>query len=96
METNHEEHHIVSYSTYIFIWLALMVFTALTVSVAGMNLGDFTVLTAILIATVKTFMVLYYFMHLKYESKFFKITFLITIVTLAIFIGLTFLDVLFR
>lgn len=88
--------HIVSYSTYIFIWLCLMVFTCLTVTVAGMNFGILTIFTALLIASVKTIMVLYYFMHLKYEMKVFKIMFLVTIITLTIFIVITFSDTLFR
>ena len=96
MEKSHEEYHIVSYSTYIFIWISLIVLTAITVTVAGMNFASLTILVALFIAATKSVMVLYYFMHLKYESGFFKITFIITIVTLAIFIGLTFLDVLFR
>jgi cytochrome c oxidase subunit 4 len=40
--------------------------------------------------------VLNYFMHLKYEDRVFKVMLLVSIVTLATIIGLTFFDVAFR
>jgi cytochrome c oxidase subunit IV len=92
----HKEHHIVNYSTFIFIWIALVIFTGITVTVAGMKLGLFSILTALLIASIKTSLVLYYFMHLKYEAMVFKIMFFVAIGTLTVFIGITFVDVLFR
>lgn len=91
-----KEHHIVSYSTFIFIWLCLVILTGITVTVAGINLKIVSVLTALTIASIKTYLVLYYFMHLKYETGVFKIMFFISIATLTVFIAITFLDILFR
>jgi len=95
-EEHNTEYHIISYNTYILIWLSLMVFTIVTVAVAGLNLAKLTVVVALFIATIKTSLVLLYFMHLKYERSVFKIMVLVTVITLGIFIGLTFFDVLFR
>ncbi len=91
-----EEHHLVSYGTYIMVWLALLAFTGLTVTVAGFNLRQVSVFVALLVATCKTFLVLNYFMHLKYEQSIFKIMIFVTVSILAVFIVLTFFDVSFR
>ena len=82
--------------TYVAIWLALLVLTATTIMVATMHLGRFSTLTAIMIASIKASLVLWFFMHLKYERKLFKFLFLIPIATLAVIIGLTFFDIWYR
>lgn len=96
MEHKEAEFHVVGYGTFVFIWLALLVFTALTVSVAGLNLGSLSVITALAVASAKSALVLNYFMHLKYEDRFFKVMLLVSIVTLATILGLTFFDVAYR
>lgn len=96
MDIKHGEHHIIDYSLFIFIWLSLIIFTGLTVIVAGMNFAVLTIFIALFIASVKTTLVLYYFMHLKFETKLFKITLIVSIITAAIFIVFTFSDTLWR
>jgi cytochrome c oxidase subunit 4 len=96
MKKKYAEHENSGYGIYVVTWLALMVLTAITVTVSGMNLGKFSVLTALAIATIKGSVVLAFFMHLKYEKPMFTVMFYIVLMTLAIFIGLTFFDVLFR
>jgi len=66
------------------------------VTAAGMHFGKLSVLVALLIATIKSTVVLQIFMHLKHESKLFHNMIWIVLVTLTIFIGLTFTDTLFR
>jgi len=88
--------HIVSNRTFVSVWLALLALTAITVTVAGLHLGAFSTLTAIVIASVKAGLVLWYFMHLKYEKRLLKLLLLVPIVTLAVIIGLTFVDVWYR
>jgi cytochrome c oxidase subunit 4 len=90
------EHKPVSYGSYVAAWLSLVVLTALTVTVAGMHLKGWSIGTALVIACVKSTLVLFVFMHLKQEKPFFKITMLVVVVTITIFIGLTFVDILFR
>lgn len=90
------EHHVVPFSTFVKVWLALITLTGVTIYVAGLHLGRFSTLTAVIIASVKASLVLWFFMHLKYEKRIFKVILLVPIATLAVIIGLTFTDVLFR
>jgi cytochrome c oxidase subunit 4 len=96
MEHKHEDHPLIGYGTYIMVWLALLILTGLTVTVAGLNLKNFAIVAAIFIAGFKSTLVLNYFMHLKYESALFKNMVYITIFTLVVIIGLTFTDISFR
>lgn len=95
---NHHEssEHAISYGTYIIVWLALILLTGLTVVVAGLNLHTLTVATALTIASIKSLLVLFYFMHLKFEPPLFRHMTVIVVVALVVFIMLVFLDVLFR
>jgi cytochrome c oxidase subunit 4 len=82
--------------TFVAVWIALLVFTALTVAVAEMHSGRTSVLFPLLIASAKASLVLWYFMHLKEETRLFKLLLLMPIVTLTVIIGLTFVDLWFR
>jgi cytochrome c oxidase subunit 4 len=89
--SEHRQEH-GGYGVYLLTWTALLVFTAITVSVAGMHLGKISVLAAVAIAAVKASLVLSYFMHLRDELPMFRVMFFVAILALAIFIGLTFFD----
>jgi cytochrome c oxidase subunit 4 len=91
-----EEHKIIPAKTYVTIWAALVALTALTITVSQMELGKASMLAALIIASVKASLVLAYFMHLKYERLLFKLMFFMPVVTLAVIIGLTFFDILYR
>ena len=91
-----EHHHIVSYRKLTAIWLVLLLLTALTVGVTRIDLGGYKVLTALTIACVKSGLVIAVFMHMKYEGRLLRWLLFLALVTLAIFIGLTFFDVLYR
>lgn len=88
--------HTVGYGTFAAVWLCLIMLTALTVAVSGLNLRALSVTVAVLVATVKSILVLWLFMHLKYESTTYKVFLIATLITFAIFLGLTFTDVGFR
>lgn len=88
--------HIVANRTFVTVWMALLALTAVTVTVAGMHLGRFSMLAALAIASSKAGLVLWYFMHLKYEEKLFKVLLLVPIATLTVIIGLTFFDIWYR
>ena len=95
--TQHEhENSIVSVRTYSLVWIILLIFTGITVAVARMHLGAFSVLTALTIASIKALLVLMFFMHLKYERPIFRAMFMVAVITLTVFIGITFFDVAFR
>ncbi len=83
--------------TYLIIWVSLLILTALTVTAASLNAGRLAVLVALAVAATKSVLVLLYFMHLRYERrKLIKLILPIALVVLAIFIGLTYSDVLTR
>jgi cytochrome c oxidase subunit 4 len=86
-----------TYARYIYIWIGLIVLTAITVTTADLNVGKIGIVVVLTIATVKSVLVLLYFMHLRSEKRLLlKILVPIAIATLAIFIGLTYVDVLNR
>ena len=87
-----EEAHVVEYGKYIFVWLSLLAFTGITVSAAGIGLGNWTVVVALVIASSKSWFVLNYFMHLKYEDRVFRIFIAVALITFGIFITFTFWD----
>ncbi len=97
MDTGEEKIHLVKYRTYVLVWLGLVVLTGIAVSLAGMNLRHLSVFIPLLIAALKSGLVLGYFMHLKFErGLLFKLMIPIVLTILTIFIGLTFSDVAFR
>lgn len=86
-----------SYRTYIFVWAGLVALTALTVLTANLDFGMLSIVVVLLIASVKSTLVFLWFMHLLYERKtVIKILIPIVIATLAVFIGLTYTDILYR
>ncbi|MGK2907129.1 MAG: cytochrome C oxidase subunit IV family protein [Desulfuromonadales bacterium] len=92
-----EQHaHIVPYKTFLVIWVALLILTGITIAVAQYNLGALNIWVALGIATLKAGLVVAVFMHMQYENRLFKLSLLSALAILAIFIGLTFFDVLYR
>jgi cytochrome c oxidase subunit IV len=86
-----------TYPRYIFIWLGLLVLTAITVLTADLNVGRVGIFVVLAVATVKSVLVLLWFMHLRTEKRLLlKLLVPIALATLAIFIGLTFTDILNR
>ncbi|MBI5057363.1 MAG: cytochrome C oxidase subunit IV family protein [Nitrospirae bacterium] len=88
--------HIIGFKTYVIVWLCLLILTVLTVAVSGMKLGMSGSLTSVIIATLKASLILLFFMHLKYERFLITAMLLLTVMTIAVIIGLTFFDVWYR
>ncbi len=63
--------HVVPVSTYVFVFLALMVGTLLTVGASYVDLGIWNTPVAMAIAVTKAGLVVLFFMHLKYSPKLF-------------------------
>jgi cytochrome c oxidase subunit 4 len=82
--------------TYLLVWSGLVVLTALTVIVAGSDPGSYGSLISVLIASIKSLLILLFFMHMRREGFFIKTMFCITVMTIALIICLTFSDVWFR
>ena len=97
MEEKYRENAVASDWTYAAVWVALLALLALTVAVARLHLlARFSVIGALVIASIKAGLVLAFFMHLKDEGRFLKGMLLVTISALALLIGLTFVDVWWR
>ena len=91
----HESHgagHVSPISLYVTIFLALMVLTAVTVGAAFVNLGQFNFLVAMIIAVFKASLVVWYFMHVKYQSRLTKLTVATGLFFLAVLLGLMLVD----
>jgi cytochrome c oxidase subunit 4 len=96
MSRNNDKPHIVPYRTFLLVLLALVVFTFVSIGVTSYELGPLTVLTALLLATAKTILVLTYFMHLKWDVRMFAILVVAVLALIGVVIFITFLDYLFR
>jgi cytochrome c oxidase subunit 4 len=84
--------HVSPVSLYITIFTALMVLTAVTVFAAFFNLGQFNFLVAMLIAGFKASLVVWYFMHMKYQSHLTKLALAVGLFFLVILLGETMVD----
>ena len=94
--SNESKQHIVKYKTYFYVLLALLLFTSISVAITGFDLGRMAVVGALLLASAKSSLVLWYFMHLKYESKALRIMVgLVLFIFVAVMI-VTFLDYNFQ
>ena len=84
--------HVSPISLYITIFTALMVLTAVTVFAAFVDLGQFNFLVAMLVAGFKASLVVWYFMHLKYQSHLTKLALAVGLFFLVILLGETMVD----
>jgi cytochrome c oxidase subunit 4 len=91
-----QAHHSVGYVKLTAVWLMLLALTALTVWISRLDLGVNRVWGSLAIATAKGGLVIAFFMHMKYEGRLLRWVLFVALVTLAIFIGFTFFDVLYR
>ena len=94
--TETHEHHGPGYKLFVIIWVLLLIMTAVTVYAAEIDLGFLNVALAMTIATIKASLVTFFFMHLKYENLTFKLMVVVCFTILAIFIGFTFFDTVYR
>ena len=85
--------HVLSYKTLVTVWAGLMFLTGLTIAVAQFDLGLFNVVVALSVASLKACLVVFVFMHLKYENRLLKGMVLLAFIILAICIGFTFFDI---
>jgi cytochrome c oxidase subunit IV len=92
----HTANHITSFRTYGIILVALLFLTALTVTVTWVNAGQLAIAIALGIACVKSSIVLFYFMHLKFDVLLFRILVGMVFLLILIVFVVTFFDYFFR
>ncbi len=97
-EDNNENsiQHEPGFRKYILVWMALLVLTGVTIYCSTLRLGRMNVWLALFVASFKGSLVLWFFMHLKDEKPMIRYMLIMTVILMAIFIGLTFFDVSFR
>jgi cytochrome c oxidase subunit IV len=74
------------------VFAALVVLTAITVAVAGIELGSLNIYVALGIAGIKATLVVLFFMHLRYDRPFNMVVFLGCLLFVVIFISLVLKD----
>ena len=89
-------HHVLSVNSCRNIFITLLFLTVATVGAAQINIGVFNFPLAMLIATVKACLVMFYFMGLKFDTNENRIIFFSSLIFVAIFITLVYSDFLFR
>lgn len=90
------EQHIVSPVTYLIIFFALLVGTALTIGASYLEMGPWNPVVAIAIACAKATLVVLFFMHIKYSSRLMKLTVGAGLFTFLVLVGMSLSDYISR
>jgi cytochrome c oxidase subunit IV len=88
--------HSIPLKTYYNILYALLFLTVITVGAAQIDFGPLNTIIALAIASLKAFLVLAYFMHLKYDDKIYRAAFGSAIFFLVILYLFSVLDIFTR
>ncbi|HLT34950.1 MAG TPA: cytochrome C oxidase subunit IV family protein [Enhygromyxa sp.] len=93
VENPHEDHHHVS-PVWVFttVFVSLLFLTVLTYLVSFASLGPASLPVAMTVAVIKASLVIGYFMHLKYEDRFYAFVFVVTFLFVGIFFTFTLFD----
>jgi cytochrome c oxidase subunit 4 len=91
-----EKHHVVPFRVYIIVLLGLLALTFSSIEITSIEMGEFTVAAALIFACIKTYLVLTYFMHLKYDKKYIAAMVAFVFLLFFVVIVITFLDYLYR
>ncbi|MBC7742410.1 MAG: cytochrome C oxidase subunit IV family protein [Bdellovibrionaceae bacterium] len=98
MAHGHNEHHIMPLKTYLKVAGALFLLTFLTVGahVLREHFEPFSAVIAFAIASVKAYLVMAFFMHLKYDVPSNRLIFATGFLFLALLFGICMLDIYTR
>src|SRR5262245_4142564 len=88
--------HLDSVKTYVLVFAALIALTIITTVVAFVDLGGFSIVAALGIATCKMLLVALWFMHVRHSSRLTKLVLLGALLWLAIMLVFTMADVVTR
>jgi len=92
----HADHHIVTPLQYAYVYIALLIGTAVTVAAAYVNMGPLNPVIALAIASTKMVIVILFFMHVKYQSNLIKMTVASGFFTFLVLITMTLSDYISR
>jgi cytochrome c oxidase subunit 4 len=96
MAGDNQQYHFTPLSTYLRVYVILLVLTVITVIAAQFHFGIFNTFIAMAIATLKIWYVVGYFMGMKHEGKLNIVTISSTLVFIVIFVGYIAIDVASR
>jgi cytochrome c oxidase subunit IV len=91
-----EKNHIVPYRTYFIVLAGLLVLTFLSIAITSIDLGALAVTSALAFAVVKSFLVMTWFMHLKYDKLYIILWVVFVFAVIIVTIIVTFLDYIYR
>jgi cytochrome c oxidase subunit IV len=93
-DISHQLGHIQPQSIYRFVFVSLLVLTAVTVAMAQVDFGNHNInlVIAMLVASVKAGMVAMFFMHLRYEHPLTWVYVVLPVFLLGILLGGVFID----
>lgn len=92
---NHDN-HITSYTLNGTVLLVLLLLTTISILVVKLHFGAFTIAVALILASIKSAIVLTYFMHLKFENLLLRLMVVGVFLLFAIVVVITFIDYYFR
>jgi cytochrome c oxidase subunit 4 len=84
--------HVSSIGLYLTIFFSLMILTGATVAAAYLDLGQLNFSVAMIIAGFKASLVVWYFMHVKWQSAMTKLTLATGLFFLVILLGMSLID----
>lgn len=91
-----EKRHIVPYRTYFYVLIALVTFTFMSIGITKINLGEYSVLGALIFSSLKSALVLTFFMHLKFDQPFLRYMVMFVVLVFLALIFITFIDYYYR
>jgi cytochrome c oxidase subunit 4 len=95
-EEDHGEVHVLPLRMYLLVYGSLLALTAVTVGVSVAGLGKLAIAAALTVAVIKAGLVVGYFMHLKYDVRFYALAFFSSLIFVGLFLGLTMVDMTTR
>lgn len=84
--------HVMPMRILVAVFLSLVVLTFITVAITWVDLGNFNLYAALLVAGIKAALVVLFFMHLLYDRPFNAVVFLGCLVFVVLFISLAMTD----
>ena len=88
--------HVVPYWVFFRVWLLLLFLTSILVIASTLMHEALSVWAMLIVTPLKAGLVLFFFMHLKYEKPYLRALVFLTFGLLTLFIGLLFFDILHR
>jgi cytochrome c oxidase subunit IV len=92
MTENSQSQHVVPVKVYVAVFVTLLVMTAATTAISGIDLGPWNTVVALGIAVFKASLVILFFMHARYSPRLTHMVILAGLFWLALLLLITFSD----